>query len=54
MELTKLQKRMETIRKEINKPHRCGEGCLCVVLRIKIDILEMFINHAKKEKSYES
>lgn len=47
IDLDEIEKRSKEIRAEVSKPHKCGKGCLCVALKINLDIIDIHIKHAR-------
>lgn len=42
--LDQIKERMQEIRAEIERPHKCGVYCYCKPLSIQLDLLEMLID----------
>jgi len=36
--------------KEISQPHQCGSNCLCVAIRIQLDLINILLEKVEKEK----
>ena len=51
--LDNMQAYSNKMRKEVSKPHRCGRGCLCVAVKINLDLLDAYIKHARSMKNRE-
>ena len=50
-ELDIIGERAYNIRKEINKSHSCKTNCVCKVINIQIDLLEIAIGNLKEKFS---
>lgn len=53
IKLDNLQEYSDRMRKEVSKPHRCGRGCLCVAVKINLDLLDAYIKHARSIQNRE-
>lgn len=45
--LDNIKKKCDNIRQEVNKPHKCSKGCICKVINIQLDMLNIHINEAR-------
>ncbi len=47
-----IKERSKTIREEVSKPHKCaGNKCICYVIKLNLDMLEMHIKNLEENLS---
>ena len=47
LDLDAIQKRISEIKQEIEQPHKCGKHCLCVAIKINLNILDAYLRRMK-------
>ena len=48
--LLDIQARSRLIREEIDKPHACNRRCMCAIIRVHLDILDMRLSECLPEE----